>query len=125
MYLGILFVSGLAFFCSTEAIPEINEQMKLVPFTQDFKFTMTATMIVDYVGCWLVEKVLKAAFSDYKPKDIAVRRPEQLEREEKRRAVEKVEEEKIRKEKRAELEKKRLEDLERRKRELRERWRVQ
>ncbi|KAL2066314.1 hypothetical protein VTL71DRAFT_2385 [Oculimacula yallundae] len=84
MYWGIIGVSAIAFSCSTEFIPEINEKMKLVPFTSDFKTTMTITMIVDYLGCWVIEKTLKMAFSDYKPKDIAIRRPDQLAREEKR-----------------------------------------
>jgi len=84
MYWGIIGVSAIAFSCSTEFIPEINEKMRLVPFTSDFKYTMTVTMIVDYLGCWVIEKVLKALFSDYKPKDIAVRRPDQLAREQKR-----------------------------------------
>ncbi len=84
MYWGILGVSAIAFSCSTEFIPEINEKMRLVPFTSDFKTTMTATMIIDYVGCWVIEKSLKWAFSDYKPKDIAVRRPDQLAREQQR-----------------------------------------
>jgi manganese-transporting P-type ATPase len=85
MYWGIIGVSAIAFSCSTEFVPEINEKMKLVPFTADFKFTMTAVMILDYVGCYIIEKVLKSLFSDYKPKDIAVRRPDQLAREEARR----------------------------------------
>lgn len=85
MYWGIIGVSCIAFSCSTEFIPEINEKMRLVPFSTEFKLTMTATMIVDYIGCWIVEKLLKLVFSDYKPKDIAVRRPDQLERERKRR----------------------------------------
>ena len=85
MYWGIIGVSAIAFSCSTEFIPEINEKMRLVPFTSDFKFKMTAVMIIDYVGCFIIEKVLKALFSDYKPKDIAVRRPDQLAREEARR----------------------------------------
>lgn len=84
MYWGIIGVSGIAFSCSTEFIPEINEKMRLVPFSTDFKLTMTATMIFDYIGCWIIEKSLKWAFSDYKPKDIAIRRPDQLERERKR-----------------------------------------
>jgi cation-transporting ATPase 13A1 len=84
MYYGILGVSAIAFSCSTEFIPEINEKMRLVPFTSDFKVTMTATMIIDYLGCFVIEKVLKALFSDYKPKDIAIRRPDQLAREQKR-----------------------------------------
>jgi cation-transporting ATPase 13A1 len=85
MYWGIIGVSAIAFSCSTEFLPEINEKMRLVPFTSDFKFTMTATMIIDYVGCFVIEKVLKALFSDYKPKDIAIRRPDQLAREESRK----------------------------------------
>ena len=84
MYWGIIGVSAIAFSCSTEFIPEINEKMRLVPFTKDFKTTMTVTMIVDYLGCFVIEKVLKALFSDYKPKDIAIRRPDQLAREQKR-----------------------------------------
>jgi cation-transporting ATPase 13A1 len=84
MYWGIIGVSAIAFSCSTEFIPEINEKMRLVPFTSDFKTTMTVTMIVDYLGCYVIEKTLKALFSDYKPKDIAVRRPDQLAREQKR-----------------------------------------
>ena len=112
MYWGIIGVSAIAFSCSTEFIPEINEKMRLVPFTADFKTTMTATMIVDYLGCYVIEKTLKALFSDYKPKDIAVRRPDQLAREQKRIADainEKIraEEEKARKEV-EELEKKLL-----------------
>ena len=84
MYWGIIGVSAIAFSCSTEFIPEINDKMRLVPFTSDFKTTMTVTMIVDYLGCYIIEKTLKALFSDYKPKDIAVRRPDQLAREQKR-----------------------------------------
>jgi len=87
---GIIGVTAIAFSCSTEFIPEINEQMKLVKFTDGFKTTMTATMIVDYVGCWVVEVVLKWLFSDYRARDIADRRPDQLERERARKAVEKA-----------------------------------
>ncbi|RMX78290.1 hypothetical protein D0869_09206 [Hortaea werneckii] len=81
MFYGIVLVTGVAFCCATEFVPEINEQLKLVPFTTEFKVKMCITMVVDYVGCWVIEKVLKMAFSDYKPKDIAVRRPDQLEKE--------------------------------------------
>ncbi|KAI9649910.1 putative cation-transporting ATPase 1 [Ciborinia camelliae] len=84
MYYGIIGVSAIAFSCSTEFIPEVNEKMKLVPFTYNFKVVMTTTMIVDYLACFVIEKVLKALFSDYKPKDIAIRRPDQLAREQKR-----------------------------------------
>ena len=85
MYWGILLVTGVAFSCSTEFIPELNQQLKLVEFTDAFKFTMTVVMVLDFAGCWVIEKVLKAAFSDFKPKDIAIRRPEQLKIEEERK----------------------------------------
>jgi cation-transporting ATPase 13A1 len=88
MYWGMLAVSGIAFACSTELIPELNEQLKLVKFTTEFKLNMTATMIVDFVGCWIIEQGLKTLFSDFRPKDIAVRRPDQLEVEAKRKALE-------------------------------------
>lgn len=88
MYYGIVLVTGVAFSCATEFIPEINEKLKLVPFTMEFKTTMVAVMILDYVGCWVIEKALKTLFSDFRPKDIAERRPDQLERERQRAAEE-------------------------------------
>lgn len=88
MYYGILGVSAIAFSCSTEFIPEINEKMRLVPFSSEFKTTMTAIMIIDFVGCYFVEKVFKFLFSDLKAKDIAIRRPDQLAREEARKEAE-------------------------------------
>jgi cation-transporting ATPase 13A1 len=93
MYWGIVLVTSVAFSCATEFIPEINEKLKLTPFTTEFKITMVSVMIADYVGCWSVEKLLKTLFSDYKPKDIAVRRPDQLEREQKRLQAEQEAEE--------------------------------
>ncbi|KAH9889635.1 cation pump, Ca2+ pump [Xylariomycetidae sp. FL2044] len=110
MFYGIIGVTAIAFSCSTEFIPELNEKMSLVKFTDEFKTTMTAIMIIDYIGCWLIEVVLKKLFSDYKPRDIAERRPEQLEREKARKDAEKAvkdaEEEKKRLEKVAEFERK-------------------
>lgn len=93
MFWGLVLVSGVAFSCSTEFIPEINEKLRLVKFTNDFKIMMTTVMILDYAGCWVIEKGLKWAFSDYRPKDIAIRRPEQYERERARKAVEEQERE--------------------------------
>jgi manganese-transporting P-type ATPase len=108
MYYGILGVSGIAFVCSMELMPEINEQMKLVPFTDAFRNTLTIVMALDFVACWLIEVVLKRLFSDFRPRDIAERRPDQLERERARKAEEQLlkdeEEEKKRLEKVAEFE---------------------
>ena len=90
MYWGIILVSGVAFSCSTEFIPELNEKLRLVPFSSAFKLTMTTVMVLDYVGCWVIEKVLKQAFSDFQPKDIAIRRPDQIKAEEERLRQEEI-----------------------------------
>lgn len=91
MFYGIIGVTAIAFSCSTEFIPELNEQMKLVPFKSEFKTTLTTVMILDFVGCYLIEIVFKAIFSDLKARDIAHRRPEQIKRENDRKAIERVE----------------------------------
>lgn len=88
MYWGLVAASGVAFSCATEFIPELNEKLRLVPFSNEFKLTLTVLMIFDYAGCWLIENVLKNLFSDFRPKDIAVRRPDQLKRELERKAEE-------------------------------------
>lgn len=90
MYWGLIACSFVAFSASTEFIPELNTKLRLVPFSSEFKMVMTVTMVVDFVGCWIVEQVLKRAFSDFRPKDIAVRRPDQVEREEARRREEEM-----------------------------------
>lgn len=99
MYYGLVGVAGIAFACSTELIPEINEKLRLVPFTDAFKWTMTVTMALDYAACYIIEIVLKWAFSDYKPKDIAIRRPDQDKREQERNEREADEAEKAQAEK--------------------------
>jgi cation-transporting ATPase 13A1 len=125
MYLGILAVSGLAFACSTEFMPEVNEKMRLVPFTNEFKLKLTATMIIDYAGCWIIEKALKFAFSDYKPKDIAIRRPEQYAIDEARQNQDREDENRRKADEAEKREIARLEAIERKKQELRERWGLQ
>ena len=88
MYWGLLGVAFVAFSSSTEFIPELNEKLRLVKFGTEFKIVMTAVMMIDYAGCWIVEEGLKRVFSDFRPKDIAVRRRDQVEREEERRKKE-------------------------------------
>lgn len=110
MFYGIVGVTAIAFACSTELIPELNEQMKLVSFSDEFKTTMTTVMVIDYASCYVIEVVLKRLFSDFRPRDIAERRPDQLERERVRKEGEaklkEVEEEQKRLEKVAEFERK-------------------
>jgi len=104
MYWGLVSVSGVAFSCATEFIPALNEKLKLVPFTSDFKTMLTIVMILDFGACYVIEKGLKWGFSDNRPKDIAIRRPDQLEIE---MARKKVEEEAAKKKKQEEIEERR------------------
>lgn len=98
MYYGLLGVSAIAFSCSTELIPELNEKLRLVKFTDEFKMMLTGAMALDFAACWLIEKVLKRAFSDFRPKDIAMRRPDQDERERLRSEKERIEKENLERE---------------------------
>lgn len=112
MYYGLIIPAAVAFSCATEFVPEINTQLKLVPFTTDFKVMITSVMLFDYIGCWVIEQGLKRAFMDFKPRDIALRRKDQLDREEKRKAEEQAEVDRLKEEAEAkkveELEKKRF-----------------
>lgn len=99
MYWGLIACSFVAFSASTEFIPELNGKLRLVPFEPMFKVVLTGAMVADYCGCWVVEEVLKRAFSDFRPKDIAVRRADQVEREERRKREAKEREEREKEEK--------------------------
>lgn len=103
MYWGLVLVSGVAFSCATEFIPELNTKLKLVPFTPEFKFMITSVMALDFGACWIIETVLKWGFRDNRPKDIAFRRPDQLKREEDRK---KEEEKEAQRKRNAEMEEK-------------------
>jgi manganese-transporting P-type ATPase len=86
MFWGIIGVTAIAFSCSTKFIPELNEKMMLVDFSNEFSTTLTIVMVLDYLGCYVIEVALKWMFSDFRPRDIALRRPEQEERERERKA---------------------------------------
>jgi len=85
MYWGLLACSFVAFAGSTELLPELSDRLRLTPFTSEFKWTLTALMIADFAGCWVVEQIFKHLFSDFRPKDIAIKRPDQVERDDKRK----------------------------------------
>ena len=73
MFWSIVGVTGIAFACSIEFIPKLNEKLRLVKFKAEFQQVLMMTMIVDYVGSWIVEQGFKFAFSENKPKEIAKR----------------------------------------------------
>ncbi|KAK9785908.1 putative Manganese-transporting ATPase 1 [Seiridium cardinale] len=91
MFWGIIGVTAIAFSCSTKFIPELNEKMMLVDFSNEFSTTLTTVMILDYVGCYTIEVLLKRLFSDFQPRDIAIRRKDQDAREKERKSIEQAE----------------------------------
>ena len=91
MFYGLCGVAFVAFSGATEFIPELNEKLRIVPLSFEFKVNMVGVMVVDYVGCVIVEWALKTVFSDFRPKDIAVRRADQVVFEEERKKREEVE----------------------------------
>lgn len=80
MYYGVLGCLGLAFSGATEFLPELNAQLSLVPMPSEFKMKLTAIMVADLALCYSIEHTLKHFFSDYKPKDIALRNEERGEK---------------------------------------------
>lgn len=96
MYWGLVGASGVAVLSATEFVPELNQQLRLVPFTWQFRAVLIAIMFADYAGCWVIEQGLKKYFSDYKPKDVARRRHDQLQREAQRVAKEQIDSERER-----------------------------
>ncbi|KAG0664685.1 putative cation-transporting ATPase 1 [Monosporozyma unispora] len=74
MYYGLLGVSTLAVASATEFLPELNEAMKFVPMTDDFKFKLTSCLALDFFGSWGAEQFFKFFFMDDKPSDISIQK---------------------------------------------------
>nr|XP_019046656.1 cation-transporting ATPase 13A1 [Kwoniella bestiolae CBS 10118]OCF25586.1 cation-transporting ATPase 13A1 [Kwoniella bestiolae CBS 10118] len=88
LYWGLLGVSAVAYSGATDFFPELNRWLQLVEMSGSFKFKLTTSMILDFVGCWAIEKTCKALFASLEPAELVTRGRE---RREKRR----VEEEKL------------------------------
>lgn len=73
MYYGLLGVAGLALTGSTEFMPELNSAMQFVPMDAIFKMKLTCCILLDLVGTWAVEVVLKHFFMNSAAADIAER----------------------------------------------------
>lgn len=73
MYYGLLGVAGLALIGSTEFMPELNQAMRFVPMTTDFKAKLTGSILVDLSFTWVIEVVMKHFFMNSGASDIAER----------------------------------------------------
>ncbi|TDL20605.1 endoplasmic reticulum Ca-transporting P-type ATPase [Rickenella mellea] len=85
LYWGLVGASAVAFSGATDFIPEMNRWLQIVEMQGFFKFRLTAVMIADFAGCWLVEVACKSLFANLEPKPLVTRGRE---RREKRRLAE-------------------------------------
>ncbi|KAL6928066.1 putative cation-transporting ATPase 1 [Hanseniaspora valbyensis] len=70
MFYGIIGVFALAFAGATEFMPELNEAIKFVPMTEDFKLKLSAVLLLDLGGTYACEETFKYFFMDDQPKKI-------------------------------------------------------
>lgn len=86
LYYGLLSVAGVAICGATDFIPELNRWLQLVEMdfsvsaasndlpgalsdaSLQFRLKLTTCMVIDYVGAWAVNSVLKRTLADVSPK---------------------------------------------------------
>ncbi|KAK1220103.1 putative cation-transporting ATPase 1 [Marasmius sp. AFHP31] len=85
LYWGLVGASAVAFSGATDFMPEMNRWLQIVEMADAFKFKLTMSMIIDFAGCWIIEKGCKYLFADLEPKPMITRGRE---RREARRAIE-------------------------------------
>ncbi|KAF8908091.1 endoplasmic reticulum Ca-transporting P-type ATPase [Gymnopilus junonius] len=92
LWYGLLGASAVAFSGALDLMPELNRWLQIVEMQSSFQFNLTAVMIIDFGGCWIIEKVCKYLFADLEPKPMVTRGRE---RREQRRLLEEQEKEKL------------------------------
>ncbi|EJF61548.1 ATPase [Dichomitus squalens LYAD-421 SS1] len=85
LYWGLVGAGAVAFSGATDLMPDLNRWLQIVEMENSFKFKLTTTMIVDFIGCYVIEQVCKRLFANLEPKPMVTRGRE---RREKRRAEE-------------------------------------
>ncbi|KAA1477020.1 endoplasmic reticulum Ca-transporting P-type ATPase [Dentipellis sp. KUC8613] len=88
LYWGLVGASAVAFSGATDFMPELNRWLQIVEMDYSFKLRLTLSMIIDFAGCWVIEKVCKFLFADLEPKPLVTRGRE---RREARRRLEEAE----------------------------------
>ncbi|KAI9204679.1 uncharacterized protein BJ171DRAFT_505077, partial [Polychytrium aggregatum] len=68
LYNSLFSVTCIAFAAATEFSSVLNDWMQLVPFPDDFRYKLLATMVFDFGGAWLWEMGMATMFSDNRPK---------------------------------------------------------
>ncbi|KAF8664216.1 hypothetical protein AX16_000779 [Volvariella volvacea WC 439] len=88
LWWGLVGASTVAFSGATDFMPELNRWLQIVEMADSFKFTLTLTMIIDFAGCYVIEKACKYLFADLEPRKMVTKGRE---RREKRRALQEAE----------------------------------
>jgi len=88
LWYGLCGATAVAFSGATDFVPELNRWLQIVEMTDSFKFRLTSTMIVDFMGCWVIEVICKYLFADLEPKSMVSKGRE---RREQRRLIEEQE----------------------------------
>ncbi|KAH6904318.1 cation-transporting ATPase [Coprinopsis sp. MPI-PUGE-AT-0042] len=70
LWWGLVGASAVAFSGATDFMPELNRWLQIVEMTDYFKIRLTASMIIDFAGCYIIEQVCKALFADLEPKEL-------------------------------------------------------
>jgi cation-transporting ATPase 13A1 len=65
---SLVIVFLIAFAAAAEIIPELNSTMELVPFPDEFRLKLLATMALDFGVAWAIEFVCWFFFSNNKAK---------------------------------------------------------
>ncbi|KAF4610180.1 hypothetical protein D9613_010592 [Agrocybe pediades] len=88
LWYGLLGASAVAFSGALDLMPEMNRWLQIVEMKGSFQLRLTASMLVDFIGCWIIEKTCKYLFADLEPKPMVTRGRERRER---RRQLEEAE----------------------------------
>ncbi|KAM6494929.1 hypothetical protein JOM56_009552 [Amanita muscaria] len=68
LWWGLVGASAVAFSGSTDFMPELNRWLQIVVMEHTFKVQLTAVMIIDFCGCWVIETMCKYLFANIEAK---------------------------------------------------------
>ncbi|KAH9475933.1 Manganese-transporting ATPase 4 [Psilocybe cubensis] len=88
LWYGLVGASFVAFSGALDLMPEMNRWLQIVEMQNSFKMRLTTSMLVDFIGCYIIEVICKYLFADLEPKPMITRGRE---RREARRALEEQE----------------------------------
>ena len=69
LYYGLLGASAVAYLGALELVPELNEWLQLTKMTSDYQSILVVTMVIDFVGSYILEVFWKM-FADVRPKPL-------------------------------------------------------